>query len=175
MRTGGWCNHVIHRWWSSCMHARAYVDASYVGGATMPHVGHTGPFKVPWLARYFCLKDCSHMHGPGTQKCPPCWLARIITHGSNYILSFPINFFSSFYKQRDHPYPLKYLLKTKVYFLIRRLCLEEITMIQEIHLVLGTAHFPVNLQWFSLAALSSPVPKLNKVLAVTDNFSPSLS
>lgn len=61
------------------MHARAYVPESCIGDANMPHVGHTGPFEVPVVARYFCLRACLHMHGTGTQKCQPCLLAKIIT------------------------------------------------------------------------------------------------
>lgn len=45
----------------------------------MPNMGHTGPFKVLVLARYFCLRACPHMHGTGTQKCQLCSLAKIIT------------------------------------------------------------------------------------------------
>lgn len=61
------------------MHARAYVAESYVGDVTMPHVGHTWPFKVLVVARYFCLRVCPHMHGTGIQKYQPCRLAKIIT------------------------------------------------------------------------------------------------
>lgn len=61
------------------MCARAYVAVSYVGDAIMPHVGHADPFKVPREGRYFCLRTCLHMYGPVTQKCQPCWLAKIIT------------------------------------------------------------------------------------------------
>ena len=60
------------------MHA-CQVAVSYIGDATMPHMGHAGPFKVSGAAMYFCLRACLHMHGPGTWKCQPYWLAKIIT------------------------------------------------------------------------------------------------
>ena len=52
------------------MYARAYIAASYVGDATIPHVDRAGPFKVPRAARYFRLKAYPHKAWPSNPEVP---------------------------------------------------------------------------------------------------------
>lgn len=71
MHTGGWDD----------------VAMSYVGHATMLHMGHTGPFKVPGGGEGFLPEGLSAHVWPWNLEVPGTLVAKIITISISSIFS----------------------------------------------------------------------------------------